>query len=726
MTSQEIEALVGGYHGDPFRILGPHAVNGGREDSRWEVRAFLPQAAAVEVVTSWGRFPMKRRHPQGVFTARLDRHPGAYRLRVTGHEGTAVEQEDPYRFGPLLTDFELHLHGEGTLYEAYKTLGAHLVEVEGVRGVRFGVWAPNAATVSVVGDFNHWDARRHPMRQRNGGVWEIFIPEIGEGMPYKYHVRSRFRGYEQMKADPYAFAAEMPPKSASVVWDIDKHQWNDADWLARRAERDWLREPVSVYEVHLGSWMRGPNNRWLNYRELADSLVAYVTKMGYTHIELLPVMEHPFSGSWGYQVIGYFAPTARFGTPDDFMYFIDRCHQAGIGVIVDWVPGHFPKDAHGLAWFDGTALYEHEDPRKGEHRDWGTLIFNYGRNEVRNFLLSNALFWLKHYHIDGLRVDAVASMLYLDYSRQDGEWVPNIHGGNENLEAIDFLKRFNELAHKVPGAVTVAEESTAFPGVTRPVYLGGLGFTMKWNMGWMHDMLDYFSRDPIFRKFHHNNITFSLLYAFSENFVLPISHDEVVHGKRSLISKMPGDEWQRFANVRAFLAYMYGHPGKKLLFQGQEIGQYEEWNYEVSTRWDLLSYDYHRKLQAFVKELNRLYRSEPALYQVDFHHSGFEWIDFHDVEGSVISFLRRAEDPAEWLLFVCNFTPVPRQDYRVGVPEPGFYEEILNSDSEYFGGSNVGNGGLVVSEETPWHGRAYSVCLTLPPLGVLVFKKRDV
>jgi 1,4-alpha-glucan branching enzyme len=481
---------------------------------------------------------------------------------------------------------------------------------------------------------------------------------------------------------------------------------------------------MAVYEVHLGSWLRGPHNRALSYRELADSLVSYVVKMGYTHIELLPVHEHPFTGSWGYQVIGYFAPTSRFGTPDDFMFFVDRCHQAGIGVIIDWVPGHFPKDAHGLVYFDGTALYEHEDPRKGEHRDWGTLIFNYGRNEVRNFLISNALFWLKRYHIDGLRVDAVASMLYLDYSRQEGEWIPNVYGGNENLEAIDFLKRFNEQAHKVPGAITAAEESTAFTGVSRPVYLGGLGFTFKWNMGWMHDMLHYFSEDPVHRKYQHNNITFSMLYAFTENFVLPISHDEVVHGKRSLLSRMPGNEWRRFANVRAFLAYMYGHPGKKLLFQGQEIGQYEEWNCEAGVRWDLIAFDYHRKLQQFVQVLNRLYRQESALHQVDFHWSGFEWVDIHDVESSIISFLRRAEDPADFLLYVCNFTPVPRHKYRVGAPERGFYDEILNSDAEQFGGSNLGNGGLASTDDIPCHGRPYSLSLTLPPLGVLAFKPR--
>jgi len=723
MTSQEVETIVGGYHSDPFRILGPHASTGKGSDE-WEVRAFLPHAQSAEVLVNGIALPMDRRHPQGVFVAAVPQNPGPYRLRLTLGDGHVVEQEDPYRFLPLITDFDLHLHGEGTSFEAYNTFGAHPASSEGVAGVRFVVWAPNAEAVSVVGDFNDWDTRRHLMRLRNGGVWEIFIPALLEGTTYKYHVRSRHHGHQQAKSDPYGFAAEVPPKSASIVCDIDKYSWGDAEWLESRAQKDALKEPVSIYEVHLGSWMRAPNNRVLSYRELADSLVAYASKMGYTHIELLPVHEHPFSGSWGYQVIGFYAPTSRFGPPEDFMYFIDRCHQAGIGVIVDWVPGHFPKDAHGLVYFDGTALYEHADPRQGEHRDWGTLVFNFGRNEIRGFLISNAMFWLKKYHIDGLRVDAVASMLYLDYSREPGEWIPNIHGGNENLEAIQFLRQFNEQAHTVPGAMTLAEESTSFGGVSRPVYLNGLGFTMKWNMGWMHDMLAYFSQNPVHRKYHHQNITFSMLYAFSENFVLPISHDEVVHGKRSLLGKMPGDEWQRFANARSFLAYMYAHPGKKLLFMGQEIGQYEEWNCEAGTLWELLNFDYHRKLQHLVRELNRLYRSQPALYEVDFHQSGFEWVDFHDVESSAISFLRRAEDPSDFILFVANFTPIPRYGYRVGVPEEGFYEEILNTDSELFGGSNLGNGGMVVSEAIPVHGRSYSLPLTLPPLAVVALKPR--
>ena len=724
MTAQEIEAIVGGYHGDAFRVLGPHSVRKKGGQPRWEVRAFLPQAETAEVVAGEQRRPMSKLHAQGFFNAALNGDPESYVIRARLWDGREVEMDDPYRFGPQLSDSDLYLHTEGTLHEAYWTLGAHVAAADGVPGVRFAVWAPNAENVTVTGEFDDWDIRRHPMRRRNGGIWEIFIPGLREGTAYKYNIRSRFAGYQQLKADPYAFRCEVPPKSASVVWDITRYQWRDSAWMEARDRTEWLKSPIAVYEVHLESWLRGPQGRPLTYCELAVKLVEYVKQMGYTHIELLPMMEHPFSGSWGYQVLGYFAPTSRFGTPDDFKRFVDCCHQAGIGVIVDWVPAHFPRDSFALAEFDGTHLYEHADPRKGEHRDWGTLVFNYGRNEVRSFLISNALFWLKEYHIDGLRVDAVASMLYLDYSRQPGEWIPNQYGGNENLEAIDLLRRFNELAHKVPGAFTVAEESTAFAGVSKPVYLNGLGFTMKWNMGWMHDMLDYFSKDPIYRKYAHNHITFSLLYAFHENFVLPISHDEVVHGKGSLLNKMPGDEWRQFANVRAFLAYMWTHPGKKLLFMGQEIGQREEWNYNTGVRWELLEFDYHRKLQALMRELNRFYRAHPALYEVDFHYSGFEWLDFHDWEDSVIAFLRRAADPSDFLVVCCNFTPVTRAGYEFGVPEEGFYEEVLNTDSELFGGSNLGNGGLVSSRPIPKHNRQHSIAVTLPPLAVIVFRKR--
>jgi len=726
MVQNEIEAIAGAYNGDAFHYLGPHRVSRKGGARNWQVRAFLPQAESASVILdpdgTATAIAMTKIHPHGGFVAEMPANPENYQIQIRRPDGTTGQVEDPYRFPPMLTDFELHLHGEGTHSETYHMLGAHLMECLGVRGVRFAVWAPNAEVVSVVGDFNDWDSRRHPMRLRDGGVWELFIPGLAAGTTYKYNVRSRLRGYQQQKADPYAFATEMPPKSASVVAELDSYTWHDEEWMARRAGRNLLKEPVSVYEVHLGSWMRGPHNRFLTYRELASTLVEYLQTMGYTHVEFLPVMEHPFAGSWGYQTTSYFAPTARFGSPQDFMFLVDSLHQAGIGVIVDWVPAHFPKDAHGLAYFDGTALYEHADPRKGEHRDWGTLIFNFGRNEVRDFLISSALFWLKVYHIDGLRVDAVASMLYLDYSRQPGEWIPNQYGGNEILEAIDFLRRFNELAHKVPGVVTIAEESTAFPGVSRPVYLNGLGFTMKWNMGWMHDMLGYFSSEPIYRKYHHNAITFSMLYAFSENFVLPISHDEVVHGKGSLLRKMPGDEWQRFANARAFLAYMYAHPGKKLLFMGCELGQYEEWSHDTGLVWELLQFDYHRQLQGLVRHLNEFYASQKSLYQVDYHYSGFEWVDFHDVEGSIISFLRRAEDPGDYLLFVCNFTPVPREGYAIGVPEEVFFEEVLNTDAAQFGGSNMGNGGMVSTQPVKMHGRPASISITLPPLSVVAFR----
>jgi len=723
MTAQEMAAIVGGYHGDAFRVLGPHRVPRRVSQLRWQVRAFLPHARSAEVIAAGQRVEMIEKVKGGFFVAGLNGSPERYVIRARLWDGRETEFEDPYRFPLQISEFDIHLHNEGTLHEAYRTFGAHPVVSEGVAGVRFSVWAPNAANVTVAGDFNDWDARRHPMRRRSSGVWELFLPGIAAGVNYKYNVRSRFRAYQQLKADPYAFCCETPPKSASVVWNLDGFPWSDAEWLDRRGRTNWLQSPVSVYEVHLESWLRDRQGRPLTYRDLAVRLVEYVKRMGYTHIELMPVMEHPFSGSWGYQVIGYYAPTSRFGTPDDFRHFVNVCHRAGIGVILDWVPAHFPRDAHGLASFDGTALYEHADPRQGEHRDWGTLVFNYGRNEVRAFLLSNALFWLKEYHIDGLRVDAVASMLYLDYSRRPGEWIPNRYGGNENLEAIDFLRRFNELAHTVPGVFTVAEESTSFPGVSKPVYLNGLGFTMKWNMGWMHDMLDYFSHDPVYRKHQHNHITFSLLYAFSENFVLPISHDEVVHGKGSLLSRMPGDEWRQFANVRAFLAYMWAHPGKKLLFMGQEIGQREEWDYNRGLRWELLEFDSHRKLQAMVQALNRIYREQPAMHQVDYHASGFEWVDFRDVEKSVIAFLRRAENADDFILFCCNFTPVPRPGYEFGVPAAGSYREILNTDSVHFGGSNLGSTGVVSSRPVPRHNRKHSIAVALPPLAVVAFKK---
>jgi 1,4-alpha-glucan branching enzyme len=727
MTAAEKEAIIGGYHGDAFSVLGPHPINTDTNPNGWVIRAFLPQARSAALLREdaslkESRIPMKKLHSDGFYTAELDFRPGVYRLEIESWHGGTTIIEDPYRFPPIITEFDLHLHGEGTLYEAWRSFGAHLAEVDGVAGVRFAVWAPNAEFVSVTGDFNDWDGRRHPMRLRSGGVWEIFMPGAREGDSYKYLVRSKHFGHQQLKADPYGFQSEVPPKSASIVCNLDGFTWGDEHWMDTRAEHHWLKEPVSIYEVHLESWMRLPNGESLSYRQLAVNLVEYVKRMGYTHIELMPIQEFPFSGSWGYQVTGYFAPTSRFGTPQDFMFFIDACHRAEIGVIMDWVPAHFPKDAHGLAFFDGSALYEHADPRQGEHLDWGTLVFNFGRNEVREFLISSALFWLKVHHIDGLRVDAVASMLYLDYSRKEGEWIPNRYGGRENLDAIEFLRRFNELAHAVPGAITIAEESTAFPAVSRPVYANGLGFTMKWNMGWMHDMLHYFSENPVHRKYHHNNITFSMLYAFTENFVLPISHDEVVYGKRSVLSKMPGDEWQRFANVRAFLAYMYGHPGKKLLFMGTDIGDYQEWNHDASVPWEVLQYPLHLGLQCFVRDLNQMYRSYPALYEVDFEYTGFEWIDIADVENSCISFLRRAADPLNVLVFACNFTPVPRLNYSIGVAEPGYYREILNSDSMRYGGGNMGNAGGVMSTTASRHGRRHSISVTLPPLAVVAFQ----
>jgi 1,4-alpha-glucan branching enzyme len=720
MTDQELEAIAGGYHGDTFAVLGPHASDENNRD--WEIRAFLPHAQRAEVVMNGHSVPMERIHTAGIYSARVDERPSEYRLRITDYQGHTTEIEDAYRFPPVLSDFDLHLMHEGTNYEGYNSFGAHVVTVDGVTGTRFAVWAPNAIVVSVVGNFNDWDTRRHPMRLRSGGVWEIFIPDVGVGTPYKYAVKSRYRGYSQLKADPYGFWMETPPKSASLVADLDSYEWHDQEWMEQRGNTKILDSPVAFYEVHLGSWRRKEEHQQLTYRELASQLVEYVKSMGYTHIELMPIAEHPYSPSWGYQVTGYFAPTSRFGEPKDLMYFIDCCHQAGIGVVMDWVPAHFPKDSHGLAYFDGTALYEHEDPRLGEHRDWGTLIFNFGRNEVRSFLISNALFWLKKYHIDGLRVDAVASMLYLDYSRKAGEWIPNMYGGNENLDAISFLRKANEVIHQVPGAITIAEESTAFTGVSRPVYLNGLGFTMKWNMGWMHDMLEYFSKDPIYRKYHQNDITFSMIYAFTENFVLPISHDEVVYGKRALLDKMPGDEWQRFANARAFLSYMYSHPGKKLLFMGSEIGQTAEWNSETDVQWWLLQFDIHRQFQQFCAALNEVYKSQPALYQIDFQGWGFEWIDFHDSQNSIVCFIRYAHRREDFVVVVCNFTPTPHKAYRIGVPEAGEYLEIFNSDAELFGGSNMGNAGRVVAEATQSHGRQASLSLTIPPLGVLMFK----
>ncbi len=624
----------------------------------------------------------------------------------------------------LFSDFDIYLFKEGNHFNAYEKLGSHIIEFDGQKGTYFAVWAPNAEKVYVIGDFNGWKPIHSlAVRWDGSGIWEGFIPGVDKGTKYKYYIISKY-GYYLEKGDPYAFFWEIPPATASIVWDLE-YKWNDEEWMKNRAKKNALNSPISIYEVHLGSWRRVPEegNRFLTYRELAEWLPNYVKDMGFTHVEFLPVMEHPFYGSWGYQTIGYFAPTSRYGTPQDFMYLIDKFHQNEIGVILDWVPSHFPDDGHGLSFFDGTYLYEHQDPKKGYHPHWHSYIFNYGRNEIRNFLISSAIFWFEKYHIDGLRVDAVASMLYLDYGRGHGEWIPNKYGGKENLEAIEFLRSLNEAVYeKFQDIQTIAEESTSWPMVSRPSYLGGLGFGMKWNMGWMHDTLFYFSKDPIYRKYHHNQLTFSIWYAFTENFVLPLSHDEVVYGKGSLINKMPGDYWQKFANLRLLFGYMYAHPGKKLIFMGGEFGQWDEWYHEKSLDWHLLEYPQHQGIQKWIKDLNNLYKTEPLLHELDFEPTGFEWIDFSDADHSIISFLRKAKDSKDVILVVCNFTPVARFNYRIGIPFKGCFREILNSDSWIYGGSNCGNGREVETEQTPFHGKPYSLSLTLPPLGILFLK----
>lgn len=738
-----MEKLVRGEHGAPFDVLGPHEVTVAGATVQ-VIRAFLPGARAAWVIRLTdtlgapehdlpARSAMHRLHSQGFFSAVIEGTDAyeSYILEAEYENGSHRRLRDPYAFRPLLSAFDLHLLGEGTMEQAYERLGAHPQVVDGVAGIAFGVWAPNAQRVSVVGEFNGWDERVLPMRLRSGGIWELFVPDLSHGALYKYAILSWNAGYRALKADPYAFAAEMRPGTASRVWNLDGYSWSDDAWMTQRAARDPLVAPMSIYELHVGSWRPDPDTQApsaVTYRGLAHQLVPYLHNLGYTHVELMPIAEYPFDGSWGYQVTGYFAPTSRYGTPQDFMYFVDYCHQHGIGVLLDWVPAHFPKDEHGLNYFDGSHLYEHADPRLGEHPDWGTLVFNYGRPEVRNFLLSNALFWLDKYHVDGLRVDAVASMLYLDYSRKAGEWLPNKYGGRENLDAVAFLRRFNELVHgRFPGAVTVAEESTSWPLVSRPVYIGGLGFTFKWNMGWMHDILHYMSLDPIHRRYHHNELTFSMIYAFTENFILPFSHDEVVHLKGSMLNKMPGDVWQKFANLRSLYAFMYGHPGKKLVFMGDEFGQWAEWNYAGWLDWFLLGPagdqpSMHAQLQGLIRDLNDLLRHSPALYEVDFSSAGFEWIDCNDADNSIVSFVRHSADLQESLLFVCNFTPVPRQGYRVGVPTPAYYAEVLNTDAAVYGGSNLGNLGGVASEPIATHGRQNSITLTLPPLAVVVFR----
>ena len=715
---------MGEFH-DPHSILGahPHTV---KDKTGIAVRAFHPEAIKAEVLIE-GKEPflMGKCHPGGLFACFLvDQHmPFAYKVRFTFADGNDWESIAPYRFLPTLGDIDLYLAGEGAHHRLYERLGAHLHEIDGVQGVSFAVWAPNAKRVSVIGDFNNWDGRLFPMRQMGAsGVWEIFVPELVAGTLYKYEIKTANEKI-RIKTDPYAFAMELRPKTASIVWDIDAYQWNDDEWMAGRNKRSLRHEPIAIYEVHLGSWMRvtEEGNRWLTYREMAPKLIEHVKKFGFTHVELLPIAEHPFDASWGYQVTGYYAPTSRFGSPDDFKYFVDTCHQHGISVILDWVPSHFPKDDYSLRQFDGTALYEHRDPREGEHAEWGTLVFNFGRHEVRNFLIANALFWLDEYHIDGLRVDAVASIIYLDYGRQDGEWIPNRYGGNENLEAIEFLRKLNEAVYGLfPDCFTVAEESTAWSGVTSPAYLGGLGFGFKWDMGWMHDTLLYFSKDSVHRKYHHNDLTFSMMYAYSENFVLPFSHDEVVHGKGSLLRKMPGDEWQKFANLRLLLGYMYTHPGKKLLFMGTELAPWDEWYHAKSLDWHLQSDPIRQAFQRFMEDIGRLYLEHPALWELDPVPEGFSWIDCNDAESSVVSYIRHGKE--KHLVCVLNPTPVPRHNYRIGVPGQHSYRERINSDSAYYGGSDMGNKGYIEVEQIPSHGFPQSLSLTLPPLSCLILE----
>ena len=723
MTRAAIDAVVAGEHGNPHDVLGAHPGPVGVL-----IRAWRPGAQAVSVLLSGddssqrGEHQMTRVHPAGVFEATV---PGEkvpeYVFRVDYGEHGVYEVGDPYRFWPALGEVDLHLIGEGRHQRLWEALGAHPREHQGTVGTSFAVWAPAARSVRVVGDFNGWDGRLHPMRSLGAsGVWELFVPDLGPGDCYKFEVKTQ-SGDLRLKADPLAFFAERPPGNASRIF-ASSHEWADDEWMEQRATADPLQRQFSVYEVHLESWRRVPEdgNRPLTYQELGEQLGDYARELGFTHVELMPVAEHPFSGSWGYQVSGYYAPTSRFGTPDDFRAFVDALHQRGIGVIVDWVPAHFPKDDWALARFDGTALYEHDDPRQGEHPDWGTLVFNFGRNEVRNFLVANALYWIEEFHIDGLRVDAVASMLYLDYSRKDGEWVPNAFGGRENLEAISFLQETNTVVHgRHPGVLTIAEESTAFSGVSRPVYLGGLGFSHKWNMGWMHDTLDYFSHEPVHRRFHHHQLTFGLLYAFSENFVLPLSHDEVVHGKGSLVGKMPGDRWQELANLRALYAWMWSHPGKQLLFMGSELAQGREWTHEESLEWHVLDLPEHRGVQELICDLNRVQRDESALWALDFDPAGFRWIDANDSDQSVYSFLRLTADGSGAVAVVANLTPVPRHGYRVGLPGGGRWVELLNTDDERYGGSGVGNPPELIAEDVPWHGMDHSVALTLPPLGVV-------
>ena len=721
IAPEAVQALVHGQHGDPFSILGHHAVGGGRA-----IRAFLPGALGVDVVAreDGSRLgTLEPVHPSGLF-AGIVQSTGPYRLRIRWPEAVQ-ETEDSYSFGLLLGDLDLHLLREGTHYELSRCLGAVAMAVEGVPGVRFAVWAPNARRVSVVGDFNSWDGRRHPMRlRREAGVWELFVPRAGPGTRYKYEIIAAHGGVLPQKADPVARASEAAPGTASIVARSDPYDWTDGNWKAKRAARQAIDAPLSVYELHAGSWfrVRDEGDRSLTWRELADRLVPYVEELGFTHIEFLPIMEHPFGGSWGYQPLGFFAPTGRYGSPEDFAYFVDRCHARDIGVIVDWVPAHFPTDVWGLASFDGTALYEHQDPREGFHQDWNTLIFNLGRSEVKGFLIASAMEWLERYHVDALRVDAVASMLYRDYSRKAGEWVPNQYGGRENLEAVEFFKHLNSMvANREPGALMIAEESTAWPGVTTPVAQGGLGFDLKWNMGWMNDTLRYMEKEPIYRSYSHNLMTFGMVYAYTERFMLPLSHDEVVHGKGSMISKMPGDDWQKFANLRAYYGWMWTFPGKKLLFMGDEIAQWSEWNNDASLDWALLDVPAHKGIQTLMADLNRLYAGEPALHATDADPAGFRWAVGDDAQNSIFAFIRQTADEGSQLLVVSNMTPVPRHDYRIRVPKSGTWHELLNTDAGLYGGSGVGNGGGVATDPVE-HEEGGWLSLAIPPLATIVLR----
>ena len=716
--SSEWVRLSEGRHHDPFSLLGRHSL--GAEQAI--IRAYIPDASRVFIEGISQSLPMQPVTAiSGMFEWRGEAAKISPHYELSWQEGGQSRRAyDPYCFPPQLPDYDLHLFGEGRHRHAHRFMGAHLHSVEGISGVLFAVWAPNAERVSVVGDFNNWDGRRYPMRVRGGsGVWELFIPGMGAATLYKFEIRTQ-AGNIDLKTDPYAQSFELRPKTASIVMADSPHLWTDTVWMQNRTDGAWLHQPISIYEVHLGSWRRDAHGQFLNYRELAQQLVAHVSALGFTHIELMPITEHPYDASWGYQTTGYYAPTRRHGSPDDFRYFVDYCHTHNIGVLLDWVPAHFPRDQHALARFDGTALYEHEDPRWGEHPDWGTLIFNFGRNEVKNFLISSAMYWLEEFHIDGLRVDAVASMLYLDYSRKPGQWRPNVHGGNENLEAVAFLRELNTVTHEYcPGTLMLAEESTAWPMVSRPVWLGGLGFSIKWNMGWMHDTLEYMRLDPVYRHYHHERLSFGMLYAYTENFVLPLSHDEVVHGKASLLYKMPGDNWQRFANLRLLYTYMYTQPGKKLLFMGCEFAQGPEWDHTQGLDWYVLDYPEHQGVLNLVRDLNHLYRESSALHRYDFDAQGFEWIDCHDAAQSVLSYLRKSE--TETVVIALNFTSVPRHGYRLGVPHPGYYHTALNSDSNFYGGSNMGEEG-VWAEPQPWMGRSWSIQITLPPLAGVVLR----